>query len=419
MYLKPFCLILLIAFPLAIFAQSNYHAGYILKNNGDTVKGYINYRDWQQSPILVDFKVEKTGNQVQQLDAKAIKGFGISGAETYMSYTGPVSMDKTSFPDLPDGFDTTQTVASIFLKRLATGEHLTLFKHRDDIKTRFFIAETAAEPAELRYHVYYNPGKQIITSDVYKGQFLWYINKYAPANGKLIARAQQAAFDDAALEALVNQLNAGQPVAGNRQSGARLFVGIALVNTDTKVNDVHNFTTTTVSTYSSVTPKISLGVDLFSNPNVQQFIFRAELSFGYIRPQLPYPVTINTITTNEIYSFNQYTTSLTPQVIFNFYNKDDVKLYLGGGMGLNYSVYSNNKFRLADANANNGTTAVPQPFNLSSLWVNFPVQAGVMFNRKAEISFGFAPYAYYTNNSNYYAANRYMSLGVKWLFGRQ
>jgi len=419
MYLKPFCLILLIAFPLAIFAQSNYHAGYILKNNGDTVKGYINYRDWQQSPTLVDFKVEKTGNQVQQFDATAIKGFGISGAEAYLTYTGPVSMDKTSFPDLPDGFDTTQTVASIFLKRLATGEHLTLFKHRDDIKTRFYIVETAGEPAELRYHVYFNPGRQIVTSDVYKGQFLWYINKYAPANGKLIARAQRAAYDDADLEGLVNQLNANQAVAGNKQSNTRLFVGIALVSTTTKVSDVHDFTTPTVSHYRALSPKINFGIDMFGNPNVQQVIFRAELSFGYIRPQLPYPVTINTVTTNEIYSFNQYTTSLTPQVIFNFYNKDDVKVYLDGGIGLNYSLYSNNKFSLADVNANNGTTAVPRPFPLNALWVNFPVQAGIMLNRKAEVSFSFAPYAYFTNGANFYAGNKPMSLGVKWLFGRQ
>jgi hypothetical protein len=418
MYLKPLFLILFIVFPLTIFAQSNYHEGYILKNNGDTVKGYINHRDWQQSPIVVDFKVDKTGSQVQQFDAAAIKGFGITSVDAYITYTGPVSMDKTSFPDLPDGFDTTQTVTAIFLKRLVTGKHLTLFKHRDAIKTRFFIAETAGEPAELRYHEYYNPQRQVATSDVYRGQFLWYINKFSPANSKLIARAQQATFDDESLEGLVNQINANEAAAGSKQSNARLFVGIALVSTDTKVSDIHDFTNPTVSTYRALSPKISFGVDLFNNPAVQQVIFRAELSFGYITPRLAYPVTINTVTTNEIYSINQFTTSLTPQVIFNFYNKDDVKVYLGGGIGLNYSVYSKNQFSLADVNANNGTTVTPQPFPLNALWVNFPIQAGVMLNRKAEVSFSFAPYAYFTNSGSYYAGNKPMSLGVKWLLGK-
>jgi hypothetical protein len=418
MNLKPLCLILLLTFPLAIFAQSNYHEGYIIKNNGDTVKGYINHRDWERSPIVVDFKVDKTGSQVQQFDAAAIKGFGITGAEPYITYTGPVSMDKIHFPDLPDGFDTTQTVTAIFLKRLVTGKHLTLFKHTDDIKTRFFIAETATEPAELRYHVYYNPGKQIVTSDAYKGQFLWYINKFNPANTKLITRAQQATFDDSSLEGLVNQINANEAAAGSKQSNIRLFVGIAMVSTQTKVRDIHDFTNPTVSTYRALSPKINFGIDVFGNPNVQQVIFRAELSFGYITPRLAYPVTINTVTTNEIYSINQFTTSLTPQVIFNFYNKDDVKVYLDGGIGINYSVYPKNKITLADANANNGTTVTPQPYSLNALWVNFPIQTGVMLNRKAEISFTFAPYAYFTNSATAYAGNKPMSLGVKWLFGK-
>ena len=418
MNLKPLCLVLFVAFGFNVFAQSNYHEGYIIKNNGDTVKGYINHRDWEQSPILVDFKVDKTGSQVQQFDAAAIKGFGVTGAAAYITYTGPVSMDKIHFPDLPDGFDTTQTVTAIFLKRLATGKHLTLFKHTDDIKTRFFIAETATEPTELRYHVYYNPGKQIVTSDVYKGQFLWYINKFNPANAKLISRAQQATFDDGSLEGVVNQINTNEVAAGSKQSNIRLFVGIAMVSTETKVSDIHDFTNPTVSNYRSLSPKINFGIDVFGNPNVQQVIFRVELSLGYITPRLPYPVTINTVTTNEIYSINQLTTAFTPQVMFNFYNKDDIKVYLDGGIGFNYSVYPKNKITLADANANNGTTVTPQPFALSALWINFPIQTGVMLNRKVEISFTFAPYAYFTNSATAYAGNSPMSLGAKWLFGK-
>jgi hypothetical protein len=86
---------LLVIFPSIIFAQSNYHDGYVLKNNGDTIKGYIDYREWMISPKSIDFKINKKDKQRLQFDPTTIKRFQINGLETYVSYVGKISINKS------------------------------------------------------------------------------------------------------------------------------------------------------------------------------------------------------------------------------------------------------------------------------------------------------------------------------------
>lgn len=412
--MKLLSIILTIAFPTIIFAQSNYHRGYVLKNNGDTVKGYINYREWSQQPKSIDFKINEADKQTLQFNPQTIKEFQVAGMDTYIAYTGSISIDKTNFPDVPEGLDTAKKLDTIFLKRLVTGKYLTLFQYRDEIKTRFFIAETNGEPVELKYHEYYNDLKQVINSDIYKGQLLLYINEITPGNSKLIGKVERGRYQQGNLELLVDEINNNRITAGKKAS-YRFFAGIAISSTDTKVNDIDNADKVTLITHTTILPKINLGIDLFDNPNVQQLVFRGELSFSYISLRLPYPVTLNTVTSNSIYTFNQYTATFTPQILFNVYNKDNLKMYIDGGIGLNFSAYSNNKFTVPKFNAEVGATEIP-PYKLNPLWISFPIQAGVVLNRKVEFFFAYIPYADYTSYSSFYAGNSSMNLGMKFLF---
>lgn len=314
--MKLLSIILIIAFPSIIFAQSNYHRGYVLKNNGDTIKGYINYREWSQQPKSIDFKINEADKQALQFNPQTIKEFQVAGMDTYTAYTGSISMDKTNFPDIAEGLDTTKKLDTIFLKQLITGKYLTLFQYGDEVKTRFFIAEINGEPVELKYHEYYNDLKQVVNSDIYKGQLLLYINKFTPGNNKFIAKVEDGSYHQSDLELLVDGINNNR-IATKKQSSYRFFAGIAISSTNTKVNDIDDYNKGTVITHTTILPQINLGIDLFGNPNVQQFVFRTELSFSYISPRLIYPVTLNTVTNNAIYSFNQYTATITPQLLFN------------------------------------------------------------------------------------------------------
>src|SRR5476649_1116056 len=99
--MKRIVLLLLVALPAVVLAQANYQEGYILKNNGDTVKGYINYQEWEYSPLKVEFKINRIDAQTEECDPNTIKGFGVNGSKAYTSFVGLASMSKNIFPDIP------------------------------------------------------------------------------------------------------------------------------------------------------------------------------------------------------------------------------------------------------------------------------------------------------------------------------
>ena len=193
--------------PFSVFSQSNYYPGYVLKNNGDTLKGYINYHEWTTSPHLIDFKLNKADNQAQHFDPISIKGFRVNDYDTYTSYAGIISAGQTNFSNLHHGIDTGKIVDTVFLKQIATGRYISLYYQSDIIKTRYFAAETDGVPVELNYYEYINDLSAVTKSAIFKGQLLLYANKFRPGNDKLISTIEQSSYDEGDLQNIVNEIN--------------------------------------------------------------------------------------------------------------------------------------------------------------------------------------------------------------------
>jgi len=417
---------LLVVFPAIILAQPNYHEGYVIKNNGDTLKGFINYREWTYSPTSIEFK-PGNGADVTKFDPGTIKSFQINGLENYISYAGLVSMNENIFPALPYRLDTTTQQKAIFLKQLVSGNNVTLYYNNERNKKRFFIAEANEPPVELKYYEYYTAiGGNEIYDNLFRGQLIVLNNKFKNNSQKLLNAIAQATYDQPDLEQITTQLNDGNvsssPANKNRNSHphlVRLFAGLGANDITTtykysqSVTSVSNSNgTTTTYGYASyhsntIAPKINFGLDVFINPNVQQLIFRSELSFSYSNGLFNRTVELidgNYVTYN--YKFTQYTTSLTPQFLFNVYNTDKLKFYIDGGVTLNLSSYGYNN--AAEVNQNS--------LQLNSFWAYFPFQAGVVFNKKTEIYFTYSTGASFSNYSDFSVSNQYMCVGLKVLF---
>ena len=65
------------------FSQENYLSGYVLTLNGDTLKGYVDYRGWEKNKGVVLFKKELSDSKIVYAPLE-IKGFGVNG-ENYES----------------------------------------------------------------------------------------------------------------------------------------------------------------------------------------------------------------------------------------------------------------------------------------------------------------------------------------------
>jgi hypothetical protein len=296
---------------------------------------------------------------------------------------------------------------------MTTGKYLTLYCHRDEIKTRLFISEKNSKPIELKYLLYYDEQNQITSSDIYKGLQSFYMNKFASRNSRLINDVSSMKYEQSDLVSVVDKINDNRST-GNKKKSSRFFAGIAI--SDTKTN-VENTYFAGRNTDRTITPKISLGVDIFNNPNTQQLIFRGELSLSYINPQFNYNGTTGAGV--QTYSFNQYTAALLPQILFNAYNKENFKVYVDGGIGINFSNYSNQKV-VTQSSAANTTMIIEDPYQFENVWTDFPFEAGMMLNKKIDISFTCTPlYGSYSKYIFIHAGNQSMSLRIKFLLGKQ
>jgi len=385
--------VLLVALSSAVFAQSNYHEGYVVKNNGDTLKGFINYREWEQCPVSIDFKASKTDNHSLKFNPHTIKEFQINGMETYVTYKGIISMDRTKFPDLPLALDTSKRQDTIFLKVAATGKYLTLFYHKDAVKIRFFVAENNIQPVELKYSQYYDTQNQLAVNEAYKRQLIYYINKFAPQKNKLNNQTQSARYNLTDLESLTSDVNNNQG-AIKKESNYRLFAGFGLNSNKTEVDDDGTILLPKTSFSKTLTPQVNFGIDLFVNPNVQRLIFRTEVSLSYINADF----------SDLRFTFRQTSVMVTPQLLLSLYNKDYFKLYIDGGIRFNFSSYTASSY-----------------IDWASPWASLPIlQVGVIMNKKTELSFTYIPYQTYTRyTSNFNIMSQSMGLGFRYFFGNK
>jgi len=170
--------------PFLTFAQSNYKKGSVTKTDGETLKGYIDYQEWERNTRTISFKTAVSDKETLKLKPVKVQSFEIEGLENYISYEGRISMDQTKFPDLPTELDTTTRQDTVFLRELVSGSHVTLFYHADNIKTRFFIAEKGSKPVELIFHQIYQQSHdgstRTVISAIYRDQLSDLAHKYVP-----------------------------------------------------------------------------------------------------------------------------------------------------------------------------------------------------------------------------------------------
>jgi hypothetical protein len=389
------CIAMFMGLASAAMAQSNYHEGYIIKNGGDTLKGFIDYREWAKCPTAIDFKVNKADQQILKFDPHTIKKFQVNGRETYLSYQGMVSNDRTRFPDLESGLDSGKKQDTIFLRQIASGKHLTLLFHRDELKSRLFISEGSGLPVELIYNQYYGPENQVIEKNTYKGQLIYYIHEFMPQNEKLNSLVQESRYRQEDLEPIISAINTDS-LSVTSQSNYRLFAGLTLNSISTKFHDVTMSPPLSINS-ATWAPQANIGVDLFVNPNVQKLIFRTELSLSYIN------VSLDNFYGSGSLQFSQYSAMVTPQLLLNVYNKDNFKMYLDAGIRFNFSGYK----------------ASYTYFDWASSWASLPVlQVGLSLDRRTEFSVTYIGYSTYTHDVGYFnLMSQSLGLGFRYLIG--
>jgi len=406
-------LLLLCAFSLAQ-AQKNYKPAMLVKASGDTIKGYINYKEWDETPKIIEFKTSLEDAKPEKYTAETLRSFEISGIDKYLGYIGNISHDKNNFPNIADALDTTTVRDTVFLQQVYSGLPLSLFRHKDKIKNRFFISESGAEPVELKFYQFYaNVGTATNNSNVqqykiYQDTLLALAQKYNTSKN-LEARINKTDFTQSDLFSVIKLINNDKVIKESGIGGTRLYAGVLFVQTTTDFLGANYLGGQRSQTYI---PTLNAGFDVFTNRYTKRLFLRLDLSLSADKPR--FKSQEENLDTYD-YKFDRYTVMLSPQLIYNFYNRQNFKLYFGIGIGIDYSVYGKDN-RLIYNTTYGYTTTEKNPYNLNSFAISTILKAGAFISKTFELYAQYTPPEYITNYVGFGVRTSAVGVGVHYLF---
>ncbi|HWW41072.1 hypothetical protein [Pedobacter sp.] len=414
--MKRFLFGLFMAVPVLSFAQSNFQKGYLVTNNQDTIRGFVDYKERSANPTSFNFKTDLNG-ETKGYSLKECSAYGIDGMESSQRYTVRISQSKTNFSDLSNGLDTSSKTDTVFLKVLQSGKNMTLFSYEDKIKKRFFVKEGGMSvPYELIQNLFLAPNKEsvFITDNKYIRQLMEIITKLNIDISE--DKLKSLRYSGPELVKLSFRIN-GETEVKSKYKFIRFYAGAGLSSSKASFQGQNDLASKEATHKSSVMPTLQAGIDMFLNPAIGKFIFRTDFAFFSSKNKVSLAESGNEYISDQSQAFDQLSLTLTPQFIYNFYNTSAWKVFLGAGLGCNFSKYSNivysryNSFRKEYETQED--TFKPENFNFS-----FPVSAGIVLNKKIELSVMYSMPTSITTYTMFSASMQRWKFGVNYLFGK-
>ena len=403
--------------PFLSNAQSNYKPGYVITSKGDTIKGFVDYREWDRTPVAVSFKQAVSDNAAKKYTPADIAGFGITNIESYRTYTGRISMD----PSAPDKVkteaerDTSFRIATVFMKELEKGSKLALYSYKDDVKERFFAGDAPGfEPKELTFRV-----TRTTTENTFQKQLSALALKYNELNDNLIVYIGRSEYIESDILKIVSMINHVSKTDYNKShyGGPTLnfFFGAGVnINTTSPGQNSQAYLAGARS-YTSYLPQGSLGINLFANPATRKLQFRVELGVADAKYKSLYTGKVSPYAPTEI-SYDNLALSGSVQVLYNFYNRDNFKVFAGGGLIFYKLSYSNVYFGSQNHDGSQAQIAANNPFVFEKGDNAFMFRAGVQFTRNLVITGTYQTPVNNTNGGYFSLSSTIAQVGLNYLF---
>ncbi len=186
MSFKMICLTITgLLFASLINGQENFQPGYIINLQKDTIRGFVDYRNWEKNPSDVVFKmgINELPTQYRSID---ITGFGIQD-EHYMSAIVERESTLNSFSDGPYSAQLITELDSTFLQTLIGGsKSLYYLKDKNGID-QFYIHQDTGFTLLIfkKYMKVQNENKGNMENRTFVGQLIKYLQECDQIQDKL------------------------------------------------------------------------------------------------------------------------------------------------------------------------------------------------------------------------------------------
>ncbi len=393
------------------YAQSNYQQSTVITTGHDTLRGWIDYKEWDKNPETFRFADNPSGRNPRIYTIREVAAFTVKGKDYFERAVISKSMDKTEpLEDLSLGADHTVVQDTLWLRQEYTGRRLGLYVYQDKLKTRYYIREAGAPVyTELVYRRYYVQGadqsRKLMTDHRYRQQLMAAAAQAKGLNTAALSEMLYTSdYTDQSLGRAVAFINGNEkPVRASRsKSKWDFYAGLALTASKARYSGTHELANN-ASGKLSVLPGLSAGIDFLTNPYVKKVLVRLDLSLTLANADVSKPMGIDG-KGYEKHRFDQYNIALGPMVIYNLYNKEQLKFNLGLGASFNYSIYSNNVYEQKyNLGGPGGTFNYEKAIKMDPFWFGVPVRAGLIlrghFDIYAQYNVIISPVASFKNYS--------------------
>lgn len=102
-------------------AQHNFKPGLVVGNSGDTLKGQINYLNWQTNPRKITFQPDQPGKPPIQYDLSDLQYFEITGEDSYKRAVVVRDMRPVRIEEITNQTKDSTSTDTVFLRVLVKG----------------------------------------------------------------------------------------------------------------------------------------------------------------------------------------------------------------------------------------------------------------------------------------------------------
>ncbi len=200
-----------------------------------------------------------------------------------------------------------------------------------------------------------------------------------------------------------------------QDNGKKSFRFFAAVGINAETNETSNSSPYYISggrTQTSNLPVFSGGINIYTDPDYQRVMLRFEISAALAKykdnynngsePQIPVRA-----------SFNATDLAFNPEVLYNFYNAENLKIYGGAGLSIAYSAYNNVYYGPQNPN---DYFPVKNDYDFISFDTRAMLKAGVQIHQHFEAFFNYLTNAETTNRGYFQLNKKNNHIGVLYLF---
>lgn len=386
--LKRIALICLLGLCLQATAQKNYQSGQVVLTNGDTLKGWIDYRNWHVNPTSIRFKQDSLTDNTRQFTITDISFFQVAG-DKYLKAIITKDMLPVDIGHLePDTAENLQTDTA-FLRVLVEGPVLNLYEVYD-FKPHYYIQDSTKSYRELTYRCTWDevPTRMKI-STYFRDELMAYLIHRPQYDTKLAHRINNISYTDKEIGKVVAALNGvtvqSVPyIANNGKKSLSFYAGAGAVYSTMKFSGGDAYLNGMDFGWNTG-PAIMAGIELSSERNFRELSFRFEFAYSSIGYKADNLVTKSGAGTDTVhYEVKQrnFTPSLT--VLYHLVRKEKFRFYLGAQFGVNISSYPTNDFT-----ARHQFTPYPSHssnyLSFNKVWPAINFKTGAIINRRWDI----------------------------------